>query len=366
MSGTYDVVVVGLGGMGSAAAWHLARRGLRVLGLEQFTPVHALGSSHGESRITRQAYFEDPAYVPLLLRAHELWDRVEHDSGQRIFHRVGGVLVGAPDSRTVADSRRSAEQYGLRHEVLDAHDIRRRFPVMRPHPHEVALHEPGAGYVVPESAVRAHLDLAARAGAELRFAEPVTRWEAGRVTTAKGTYETGHVVLAPGPWAPRLLAHLGVTFEVERQVQHFFRPTADLRDHPTYIWERTGRTFYGFPERGGTVKVAIYGEGRSCTPETIDRTVHDHEVEAARALVADRMPGVTGTFDRASTCMFTNTADGHFVIARQGGVTVACGFSGHGFKFVPVVGEIVADLAAEGATRHPIALFDPARLRGGA
>ncbi|KOV83429.1 N-methyl-L-tryptophan oxidase [Nocardia sp. NRRL S-836] len=363
MSAGYDVIVIGLGGMGSAAAYRLAQRGKRVLGLERFTGVHTQGSSHGESRITRQAYFEDPAYVPLLLRAHEMWDQIERDSGEKIFHRVGGLLVGAPESRTIAGSRLSAEQYGLPHEVLDAQEIRKRFPAMRPGPDEVALHEGGAGYVVPESSVRAHLELAGRAGAELRFEEPVTHWEAGRVTTAQGIYEAEHVVVCPGPWAPELLPDLGIALEVERQVQFFFTPAADLRDYPTYIWERGGRTFYGFPERNGTAKFAIFGEGAACTPDTIDRTVHAHEVEAVTELVRPLMPGLTGTFQRAATCMFTNTPDSHFVIARQGGVTVACGFSGHGFKFVPVVGEILADLAVEGATRHPIALFDPARPR---
>ncbi|USX56512.1 N-methyl-L-tryptophan oxidase [Lentzea sp. HUAS12] len=364
---THDVIVIGLGGMGSAAAYRLAERGLRVLGLEKFTPVHARGSSHGGSRITRQAYFEDPAYVPLLLRAHEMWDQVERDSGERIFHRVGGVIVGAPDSEAIRGSRASAEQWGIRHELLDANEIRARFPRLNPAPDEIALHEEGAGYVVPENAVRAHLALAERAGAELRFEEPVTHWEPGRVMTTRGTYEAGHVVVCPGPWAPELLGHLGIPFEIERAVQFYFTPREDLRDHPVYIWDRAdGTRFYGFPEIDGAVKVAFHHGGQPCTADTVDRTVHAHEVEAMANATGPPMPGVAGTFQRAATCLYTNTADRHFVIAREGGVTVACGFSGHGFKFVPVVGEILADLTIDGATRHPIALFDPARLRGGA
>lgn len=364
---SYDAIVVGLGGMGAAAAYRLAQRGKRVLGLEKFTPAHALGSSHGGSRITRQAYFEDPAYVPLLLRTHEMWDQIERDSGERIFHRVGGVLVGSPGSRLITGGRASAEQFGIAHEMLDAPQIRERFPTMRPSPDEVALYEPGAGFVVPETAVRAHLGLAARAGAELRFEEPVTHWEAGRVTTAAATYETEHVVVCPGPWAPELLRDLDITFEIERQVQFYFTPSGSFQDHPVYIWEREGSDFYGFPEIDGEVKVAFHTGGRICTPETIDRTVHPHEVEAITAATRPVMPDVAGRFERAVTCMYTNTADEHFVIARHPDhdhVTVACGFAGHGFKFVPVVGEILADLTIDGATRHPIALFDPARLRG--
>ncbi|HUQ60883.1 N-methyl-L-tryptophan oxidase [Lentzea sp.] len=367
----YDVIVIGLGGMGSAAAYRLAQRGRRVLGLERFAPVHTRGSSHGGSRITRQAYFEDPAYVPLLLRAHEMWDQVERDSGERIFHRVGGVLAGPPDSGTLTGSRASAEQYGLKHDVLDARETRKRFPTLRPEPDEIALYEEGAGFVVPEAAVRAHLELARRAGADLRFEEPVTHWEQGRVTTAEATYEAGHVVVCPGPWAPGLLGDLEIPFEVERIVQHYFTPAADgFDDHPVYIWDPAdGNGFYGFPRIDGAVKVAFHTGGQPCTADTVDRVVHDHEVDAIRNATALPMPGIAGTYQRGATCMYTNTADRHFVIARHPGhddVTVACGFSGHGFKFVPVVGEILADLATDGATRHPIALFDPARLRGGA
>ncbi|MGW6449194.1 N-methyl-L-tryptophan oxidase [Lentzea sp. NPDC055074] len=364
---TYDVVVIGLGGMGSAAAYRLAQRGRRVLGLERFTPAHALGSSHGGSRITRQAYFEDPAYVPLLLRAHEMWDQIERDSGERIFHRVGGLIVGDQDSGAITGSRASVEQFGLTHELLDASQLRERFPALRPADDEIGLYEPGAGFVVPETSVGAHLALAARAGADLRFEEPVTHWEPGRVTTTRGTYETGHVMVCPGPWAPELVAGLEIPFEIERQVQFYFEARDDLRDLPIYIWDRAdGTNFYGFPEIGGEVKVAFHHGGEICTPETVDRTVRSHEVEAMVKATSAPMPGLAGTFRRAVTCMYTNTADRHFVIARENDVTVACGFSGHGFKFVPVVGEILADLTIDGATRHPIALFDPARLRGGA
>ncbi len=367
---SYDVIVIGLGGMGSAAAYRLAQRGKKVLGLEKFTPVHTQGSSHGGSRITRQAYFEDPAYVPLLLRAHEMWDQIERDSGEHIFHRVGGIMVGRPDSKTVQGSLTSAQRWDLKHEVLDAQQIRGRFPTMRPEDDEIALYEAAAGLVVPERSVKAHLELAQRAGAELHFEEAVTHWEEGKVTTAKGTYEADHIVVCPGAWAPQLLADLGIPFEIERQVQYFWTATENYRDHPIYIWERDeGTQFYGFPEMDGAVKTAFFRGGQICTPETIDRTVHDHEVQAMADFISPKMPGIAGAFQRAATCMYTNTKDEHFVIARHpehDNVTVACGFSGHGFKFVPVVGEIIAELAVDGATRHPIALFDPARLRGGA
>jgi sarcosine oxidase len=375
---SYDVIVIGLGGMGSAAAYRLAGRGLRVLGLDRHRPVHDQGSSHGGSRVTRQAYFEDPAYVPLLLRAAELWPEIEAASGRTIAVWTGGVMVGRPDSRTVAGSLRSAQEWDLPHELLDAADIRRRFPTMTPDPGEVALYEQGAGLVIPEESVAAHLELAARAGAELHHEEPVTGWRAEpgggvRVMTGQATYTAGQLVICPGAWAPEL-AGLGVPFGIERQVQYWFAPAGGVAPfraerHPIYIWEAGGgRQFYGFPSFGDPaegVKVAFFRGGAVCTPETIDRTVAAGEVEAMRAFVAPRMPDLPGTFLRAATCMYTNTPDEHFVIARHPAheqVVVACGFSGHGFKFVPVVGEIVADLIADGATAHPIGLFDPGRL----
>ncbi|MDR7278046.1 N-methyl-L-tryptophan oxidase [Catenuloplanes atrovinosus] len=375
----YDVIVLGLGGMGSAAAYHLAARGRRVLGLERFGPAHDQGSSHGGSRIIRQAYFEDPAYVPLLLRSYELWDRLAVDSGADVITRCGGVMIGPPGSRTVAGSRRSAQRWGLRHEMLDAAELHRRFPTLHPGPDDVALYEAEAGFVRPEPTVRGHLNLAARAGAELRFGEPALAWEATaagvRVTTATGRYDAGHLVVAPGAWAPRVLAGLGVPLEVERQVQFWFAPGASIANftpdrHPIYVWEDAdGSQIYGFPALDGPeggVKVAFFRGGASCTPETIDREVHPAEVAAMAARFGRLLPGGAGRFLRAKTCMYTNTPDEHFVIAahpEHPTVTVACGFSGHGFKFVPVVGEILADLAITGTTAHPIALFDARRPR---
>nr|WP_203617954.1 N-methyl-L-tryptophan oxidase [Streptomyces bauhiniae] len=365
--------------MGSAAAHHLSARGVRVLGLEKFGPVHNRGSSHGGSRITRQSYFEDPAYVPLLLRAYELYEELERATGRDVSLLRGGAMVGRPDSRTVSGSLRSATQWDLPHELLNAKEIRRRFPTLAPADDEVALFEAKAGLLRPENMVAAHLQLATRQGAELRFEEPVVRWEpyrdGVRVHTVENTYTAGQLVICPGAWAPRLLADLGVPITVERQVMYWFQPTGgtgpfEPERHPVYIWENAdGVQVYGFPaidgpERGA--KVAFFRKGQHTTPETIDRTVHAHEVRAMADHMAGLIPDLPGTFLRAATCMYSTTPDEHFVIARHPAhpesVTVACGFSGHGFKFVPVVGEILADLALAGSTPHPTALFDPARL----
>ncbi|MEU0074717.1 N-methyl-L-tryptophan oxidase [Streptomyces sp. NPDC006332] len=379
MSPTYDVIVIGLGGMGSAAAHHLSARGARVLGLEKFGPVHNRGSSHGGSRITRQSYFEDPAYVPLLLRAYELYEELERSTGRQIAILSGGVMIGRPDSRTVSGSLLSARQWDLPHEMLDAEEIRRRFPTLTPRDDEVALFERKAGLLRPENTVAAHLQLATRQGADLHFEEPMTRWEpyrdGVRVHTAENTYTAGQLVICPGAWAPQLLTDLGVPFMIERQVMHWFQPTGGVgrflpENHPIYIWEDADDVqIYGFPSIDGPdlgAKAAFFRKGRETTPETIDRSVHADEIKAIADHLAGCVPDLPGTFLRAATCMYTTTPDEHFVIARHPGhpesVTVACGFSGHGFKFVPVVGEILADLALTGGTEHPIGLFDPARL----
>ena len=385
MSQPYDVIVVGLGGMGSATAYQLALRGVRVLGLERHTPAHSLGSSHGQSRIIRQAYFEDPAYVPLLLRAYELWRQIERETGRELLTVTGGLMLGQPTSQVVAGALRSAQEWQLAHEVLDAADIRRRFPVFQPGPDVIALYEALAGFVRPEDSVAAHLDRAARLGADLHFAEPVTAWEAApggegvRVTTARGSYEAARLVISPGPWAPDLLRDLGLPLEVERQVMYWFDPLGGVAPYsvgqmPIYIWETESQIqFYGFPAHEGPhggAKIAYFrvpGARGICTPETIDRAVHEDEIAQMREAIVARMPSLNGPLLVAKTCMYTNTPDEHFVIATlpdRPQVAVAAGFSGHGFKFASVVGEVLADLATTGTTRHPIALFDPARLVG--
>jgi sarcosine oxidase len=377
---SYDVIVIGLGGMGSSAAYHLAARGQRVLGLERHTPAHDKGSSHGGSRITRQSYFEDPAYVPLLLRAYELWEKLERDSGSDVLTLTGGLFLGLETSTTFAGSLRASREWDLPHEVLDAAEVRRRFPTFDPADDDVALFEAKAGFVRPEDTVTAHLALAARAGAQLQFGETVLSWTSTgfgvEVVTSKATYRAERLVICPGAWAPELLGDLGVPFTVERQVMYWFEPLPGVRPygadrHPIYIHEdATGEQIYGFPAIDGPqrgAKVAFFRRGRACTPETIDRQVHDEEIDAMRERAGRLLPTLPTRFLKAATCMYTTTPDQHFVIAQHPGhadVTVACGFSGHGFKFVPVVGEVLADLATTGTTSHPIALFDPRRLAG--
>jgi sarcosine oxidase len=375
----HDVIVAGLGGMGSSTAYHLAGRGKRVLGLERHTPAHDKGSSHGQSRIIRQAYFEDPAYVPMLLRAYELWEQLERETGEDLMTLTGGLMIGPPESRTFTGSKATADEYDLPYEVFDAGELKRRYPMFEPTEGTIALFEEKAGFVRPEASVKAHLNRAASMGADLRFGEEILSWEPTasgvRVETASDVYEAERLVVTAGAWTPKLLADLGLPLEVTRQILFWFDPVGGVEPFlsnrfPVFIWEpEDGNAFYSIPAhdgpRGG-VKVAFFrADGKPADPETIDREVHDDEVEFIRSYVTKYVPALDGELLYAKTCMYTNTPDEHFVISTHPDhpqAAIAAGFSGHGFKFCGVVGEILADLATEGETERPIDLFSPTRL----
>jgi sarcosine oxidase len=377
MPASYDVAIIGLGAMGSAAADQLARRSARVLGLEQFAPAHTNGSSHGRSRIIRLAYMEHPDYVPLLQRAYALWADLERGAGEPLLTITGGLMIGTRQSQAVAGALESARTHGLPHELLDAASARRRFPPLALSEGEVALYEPQAGFLRPEACVAAFLRRAAAHGADLHFEEPVLAYQADehgvRVTTARGVYEASRLVVAPGAWAPQLLGDLGIPFTVLRQVLFWIEPAGSVAPFaperfPIYIWETASATFYGFPHQQGVpggVKAAIHHQGDPTTPQTIDRTVHPRDEAQLRAVLTERIPALRGPVIESVVCMYTMTPDSHFVVGmhpRRPNVVVASPCSGHGFKFASVLGEVLADLAQFGATRHPIALFTPIRF----
>lgn len=365
--------------MGSATVWQLARRGVRVLGLEQFTPPHDRGSSHGRTRVIRQAYFEHPSYVPLLLRAYELWQEAESESRNRLLTLCGGLMLGRPDSEVVRGSIHSAREHELPHEILDASEIRRRFPLFHIEDATIALYESRAGVVQTETAVQSHLDLAARDGATLKFNEPVLNWtpsgEGVVVTTHDATYTADSLVISAGPWAPGILSDLGLPLRVERQVLYWFQPKGDIQNYqpdrfPIYIWESPdGLQPYGFPAMDGPdggVKVAFFRipNAQICTPETVNRQLNPTDELAMRAVVRRVLPDLDGVLRHATTCLYTCTPDLHFVVGlhpQHPQVSVAAGFSGHGFKFCSVVGEIMADLAIQRKTAHDLSLFSPCR-----
>ena len=374
----YDTIVVGLGGMGSAAAFHVAQRGRRVLGLEQFTLAHDRGSSHGRSRVTRQAYFENPAYVPLLGRANELWSQLQRDSGKRLIEITGGLMLGPPHGGVVQGTLASARMHGLPHEVLDAPEVRRRFPAFSIEDGTVGVLDEVAGVLFPEECIRAHAAAATKAGATLHWQEPVVSWKATgdsvEVETAGARYVAGTLVLCAGPWMGDLLADLRLPLAVERNVLYWFRPTTDLAlfapgKFPVFLIEHEpGKLFYGFPALGDDgVKVARHHTGVWCSPTDIRREIDPDEILEARSILERHLPAVNGALLSATTCMYTNTPDGHFVLdrhPRHPNVIVASPCSGHGFKFASVIGEVLADLVCDGRTEHPIEMFRLGRFTG--
>ncbi len=374
----YDVIILGLGAMGSAAAMHLAERGAQVLGLDQFTSPHDQGSSHGGSRMIRQAYFESADYIPLVLRAYELWRRLERDTERSLLHITGGLNIGARDGELVQRTISASQEHSIPFEVLDGAAIRKRFPAFAPLAGDAGVHETNAGYLLPEECLHALLACAARAGAELKFDEKVLSWTADsngvEVQTSRGFYSAAHLVIAAGPWANEALQGV-VPLRVTRQVMAWIQPVGGVADFlttcfPVYLSESVEGGFhgYGFPALDGPdggVKAAIHGSDTDCTPETIDRGVQVADFERIVAGLKVRLPALNGALVRAKTCLYTMTPDEHFVIGAHPtheNCTIACGFSGHGFKFAGAVGEILADLAMRGETTHPIAPFSPLRF----
>ena len=350
----YDAIVVGLGAHGSAAAYHLAKRGLDVLGFDRFARGHTLGSSGGRSRIIRLSYYEHPDYVPMLRRAWDLWRELERESGETLLTQTGGLYLGPRDGELVAGSLASARQHDLEHEVLDAAEIRGRWPVFEIENDWVGLLDKEAGWLAPERCIETHLRMAERHGATLRFEEPIEKWERDgdgvRVTSASGAYRARRLVLTAGAWISRLLPDLAPHLWVERNVLFWFEPTAQREEFaklPVYIVQESERMFYGFPldaEQG--VKVAGLHFGDRVDPDSVEREVSTRDEERVRAWLAKRMPSANGERRLAKVCMYTNSPDGHFVIDRiaDAPVVFASACSGHGFKFASTIGELLADM----------------------
>ncbi|MDP9005266.1 MAG: N-methyl-L-tryptophan oxidase [Verrucomicrobiota bacterium] len=364
----YDAAVVGLGGMGSAILAHCAARGASVLGVEQFSPAHDLGSSHGKTRMIRKAYFEDPAYVPLVLRAYELWPELERATGERLLHLTGVLSVGEEKSEIIRGTRRAALEHDLAVESLSKREVSARYPILELWKDEVALFEGDGGVLNPELGVRAHLKVAEARGAEMRFGVKMKSWH----PTDKGfdlqlsdetRVSANKLVLALGPWFQEILESLGVTIRVQRNVQAWFSPSThayDASGFPGFLLDREGlpAPLYGFPDFGDGIKAAFHGFGELTDARHVSREVDQaQDVEPIARTLEQWMPGAARNLREAKPCMYTLTPDENFVIDRHPGhpnLILCGGFSGHGFKFAPVVGEIGAALALDGDSRHDI------------
>jgi sarcosine oxidase len=372
----FDLIVIGLGAMGSATAYHAARRGMRVLGLDAYPRGHKNGSSHGTTRIIREAYFEAPQYVPLVQRAYTLWRELEAESGRALLTITGGLNIGAPESEFVGGARMSAQLHHLPYEELTNTEVAARFPGFRLPEGIIAVYEPNAGILDPEACVFAHLDLAARHGAAIRHSEAAHRWSVDgdgvRVETEHAVYTARSLVITAGPWANELLTGLGLPLRVQRIVNVHFAPTAPAlfapERCPVYLMQVPEGDYYGFPALPGEgVKIGRHEIGEVCTPETIRRDVSPEEIAMLRDVLDRYLPGAAGDVLWTLTCMYTNTPDRHFILDRHpthANVAYGCGFSGHGFKFASAIGEVMADLALDGTTRHDIGFLSAARFAG--
>ena len=374
MGKTFDVLLLGLGAMGSAAAHHLARAGQTVLGLDRFTPPHTFGSSHGQTRIIREAYFEHPLYVPMVQRAYELWADLEQETGTQLLLQTGGLMIGPPGSAVVTGARRSAELHGLPHEVLHAHEVHRRFRALAVEDGMVAVWEPRAGILFPELCITAHLDLARRNGATLRFETTVLDWRSDAdgvlVKTRGENFRARQMVIAAGAWAASLTPELKLPLQVERQIQFWFEAKCSADEFtaarcPIHIWEcANGERYYGFPDLGTGVKVARHlarqHGGASADPDRLLREVSEAEVVAMRSFIRRFLPNADGPPRHTAVCMYTNTPDEHFLLdwhPTHANVLIASPCSGHGFKFSSVMGEIIRDLIFNRKSRFDLNLF---------
>jgi sarcosine oxidase len=374
----YDVIVVGVGAMGSAACYQLASRGARVLGLEQFDIPHALGSSHGYSRMIRMAYYEHPDYVPLLRRAYELWRELERASRMDLLFEVGGVYMGPPEGHVVAGAIEAARRHGLRHEVLTHADLGKRFPQFRLPGHFTGVFEPRAGLLLPEKVVAAQAELALRGGADLRGREAVVEWNADAagvgVRTDKAEYRADRLVFCGGPWTAKLVRDLGVELVVTRQTLAWVWPRRpalfEFFRFPVWgIEAADGSLSYGFPmsKDNPGLKVARHGRGTVTDADHVSRQITTEDEAEVRAILDLHLPDGAGPLLSMRVCLYTNSPDGHFIIdahPKHPNVILACGFSGHGFKFASVVGEVLADLALEGRTKLPVKFLGLERFRG--
>jgi sarcosine oxidase len=374
----YDVIVIGLGAMGASTLYELSRRGVRALGIEQFAQGHDRGSSHGDSRIIREMYFEHPLYVPLVQRAYDLWHELEAESGKSLMTIDGGLMIGPPDGMVVAGTLRSAREHSIAHEVLSPDEVHRRYPAFEPQADLSAVVDPRAGYLDPEACTRAHIDLARQRGADVRYEEPVVLWSAGEdgvvIETTSGRYQADRIVFAAGSWSKQVLSDLNLPLKVERQVVFWFDPEESSvsyrsADFPIFAYEFTpGILCYGFPRLPLGVKASImHGGETSDSPDDIRRAVDDNDIAALRAALQPVVPALSRSrVIRTSTCLFTNTPDTDFIIdfhPLHPRVLISSPCSGHGFKFASVVGEVQADLLTNGTSRFDLTPFSLARFQ---
>lgn len=381
MTNFFNTIVIGTGSMGSAACYFLAKRGQKVLGIDQFEPPHDRGSHAGQSRIIRKAYFEHPDYVPLLERAYENWQSLEAETGSQLYHRTGIVYFGKPDNENIAGIRNSAVLHDIRIENLSHAEAGRRFAAFDVPADFDVIYEPDAGYITPEAAIRTYIDASEKLGAVILRNTPVLSWriegEGVAVSTEKSVYTAEKLVIAAGAWTSRVIPKLKVKLDVTQQLLAWIEPPDRDEFSPEsfpcwFVEDPELGTFYGFPQvRDGSgpigLKLAHHFPGVPCGPEGIDAQPSRLEEEKLRRFLRKYIPSAGVNFVYTRQCLYTYSPDAHFIIDHLPGsgsrVSIACGFSGHGFKFVPVVGEVLADLVMKGKSDLPVGFVGFGRFK---
>lgn len=374
MAENYDCIVLGVGGFGSGVLYHLAKRGARALGIDQYGIAHDRGSSHGETRIIRKAYFEHPDYVPLLHRAYDLWNELQTETGRPLFHQVGLFIAGAPDCESVSGTLLAAKTHNLPVDRLSAAEAHARFRGYHFPDHVTVVFERQAGYLDVEPCVAAHIQGALRRGAALQTGERVVDWSSDgqsvAVRTERAEYRAARLVITAGPWASEMLRRgsepggrpFADVFRVVRKPVYWFAAGSDYdvaAGNSTFFFETPAGQFYGFPRIDGrSIKMAEHTGGDDVpNPTCVDRTEHAADLDRVATFLGEFMPRIDPHPVKHSVCMYTRTPDCHFLIDRHPAhenVVFGAGFSGHGFKFTSVLGEALAEMALDGTTRHPV------------
>lgn len=383
MNSRYDTIVLGLGAMGSATVYQLAKRGNKVLGIDQFSPPHIYGSSHGDTRITRQAIGEGEQYTPLALRSYKIWEEIEKETGKKLLDKCGGLIISSGAKTAInhvenffENTIAAAKKYNIKHEILTATQIRKRFPQFNIKDNESGYYEPHAGFLRPEECVRTQLELSEKYGAEIHESEKVISFieESGvvRVKTDRGEYEADKLIISAGPWIPTLLdEEYSKHFKIIRQVLFWFDVKASIerfepKNFPIFIWELQGNKqgIYGFPAidgQNGGVKIASEQYETTTTADTVNREVSREEIKVMyKNFVAPYLSDLSGKCVKAISCLYTVTPDSHFLIDKHPKyplIILASPCSGHGFKHSAAIGEVLAQLVTDGKSQIDISGF---------
>ena len=372
----FDIIIIGAGAFGSSTAYHLSKTGKKVLVLDRFHPPHDKGSSHGQTRVIREAYFENPIYVPLLQRAYQLWTNLEIASGKELLIKTGGLMLGKRDSHVVTGTLESARINNLNCELLNDTEINNKFPAFHPTNETYGVYEKNAGILFPERCIDAHISLAQGETTTFNFKEVVTKIKHDstqiKVITDKANYTCDKIIISTGAWIKELIADLTIPLQVSRQVLFWFKLNTEhvsyfsIPSFPIYIWNTdTNEHFYGFPDLGNGFKIALHDKGENSDPNTLNREVTIDEVNKMKSLIKLYF-NTESVYINSSVCMYTNTPDDDFIIdyhPSNNNIIIASPCSGHGFKFSSVIGEIISDMATGKPLEFDLSPFRLSRFK---